>query len=352
MKKVFLVLVTGLFCLGTSAQYFPDFGNIKMSEVELKECEFDKDANAVILIHEATSDHDDRNRLITNHHIRLKILKEPGIEQGNVRIMFRSKDHFEMISGVQGKIFNHDGTSLQFTDLERKAVFTKNVNKYWSEVVFAFPNVKVGSIIEYIYQSTMEHYGGLDDWQFQDELPVVKSKYSLVVIPNYEFAYKVQKVDAYPIRIDRDKNSGKIVFEMNNLPGLVDEPYMDARKDYVQRAVFQLSGYSGTYSKKYSTNWTELVRELSQNENFGSQLGKNLSGTEDFLKLAKLEPSKTKRLYMVYNYVRSNMSTNGFTGIYSSDGVKSAWSKKTGHTGEMNLILANLLKEADLDASP
>ncbi|MET0243174.1 MAG: DUF3857 domain-containing protein, partial [Flavitalea sp.] len=352
MKKVFLVLVTGLIYLGAGAQFFPDYGNVKLSEVDLKECEFDKDANAVILVHEATSDHDERNRLITNHHVRLKILKEPGIGHGNVRILFRSKDHFEMISGVQGRVYNHDGNSVQFTDLERKAVFTKNVNKYWSEVVFAFPRVQVGSIIEYVYQSTMEHYGGLDDWKFQEELPVLKSKYSLVVIPNYEFAYKVQKVESYPIKIDRDKSSGRIVFEMNNLPALVDEPYMDARKDYVQRAVFQLSGYTGSFSKKYSTTWNELVRELSLNESFGSQLGKNLSGTEDFIKVAKLEQSQTKRLYMVYNYVRSNMSSNGFSGIYSTDGIKSAWAKKSGHTGELNLILANLLKEAGFDASP
>ena len=30
---------------------------------------------------------------------------------------------------------------------------------------------------------------------------------------------------------------------MNNIPGLVDEPYMDARSDYLQKVIFQLSGF-------------------------------------------------------------------------------------------------------------
>jgi len=184
----------------------------------------------------------------------------------------------------------------------------------------------------------MENYGGLDDWLFQQNIPVLRSKYSVVIIPNYEFTYKVQKRDDYELKITPEKGTGRISFEMKNIPGLRDEPYMDARKDYLQRVIFQLSAYKGTFSKKFTNTWPDMIRELNQNSNFGNQIGKNLSGSESFITALKTEVSQTSILHKVFDYVRTNIAWNGFTGIYSSDGIKSAWSKKTGHSGEINLI--------------
>ncbi len=53
----------------------------------------------------------------------------------------------------------------------------------------------------------------------------------------------------------------------------------------------------------------------------------------------------------VYDYVKSTMVWNGIYGKYS-DGVKAAWSKKTGTSGDINLILVNMLRSAGLDANP
>ena len=55
---------------------------------------------------------------------------------------------------------------------------------------------------------------------------------------------------------------------------------------------------------------------------------------------------------LVHDYVRRNMNWNGKESIYSIDGIKSAWDKKTGSNGELNLILINLLRDAGLKAYP
>lgn len=335
------------------SQDFPEYGVIPAQEIQMKECPFDTEADAVVLVHEATADHDQQYKLITNHRVRIKILREKGMEYADIRIRFYSKDNFENIDLVRGKIYNDNGSGgIQFEELQNKAVYKKNINKYYSEVVFTFPSVKVGSIIEYTYRSTMENYGGLDDWQFQQNIPVMRSKYSVVVIPNYEFTYKVQKREDYEVKITPEKGTGRISFEMKNIPGLRDEPYMDARKDYLQRVIFQLSAYTGTFTKKFTNTWPDMIRELNQHSNFGNQIGKNLSGSESFIAALKTEASQTSILHKVFDYVRSNIAWNGFTGIYSSDGIKTVWSKKTGHSGEINLILISLLKEAGIEAYP
>ena len=46
------------------------------------------------------------------------------------------------------------------------------------------------------------------------------------------------------------------------------------------------------------------------------------------------------------------MTWNDLYSVYMVEGVKNAWEKKTGSSGDINLLLVNLLKEAGLDAYP
>jgi hypothetical protein len=300
MKLLIFPFLACLFALPVNAQDFSEPVIVKPEEIRMKECSFDPEADAVVLMHEAYADHDDRYRLITNHRVRLKILKEKGISHADIRIPYYLKDNFESIDVIRGRIYNEtDKGILQFLELEKKSVYKKAINKYWGEVVFTFPSVKVGSIIEYTYKSTMESYAGLEDWQFQKSIPVVESRYSVVILPDYEFAYRVQKMEDLPVEIKPEKSTGKISFVMKNIPGLRNEPYMDARKDYLQMVIFQLSGQNVGYKKRYMTTWDEVIRELNSNPYFGNQVGKSLGGSDEFIKVVKMDTSLTSRLTKV-----------------------------------------------------
>lgn len=344
-----------LLTIFSHAQDFSTYGKITTEELNLKECFFDKEATAVILIDEAISTYNDENNLITNHHLRIKILKEKGIEYANISIPFYRTDDFEFISNVEGMVINSDNYGRAITQLlDRKSVFTKNISDRYGEVRFTFPSVKAGSIVEYQYQSTVKHYGGLGDWFFQKEIPVVLSKYLLYVPPRYEFAYQVLKSKSFDIKIDQDSQNGRVLFEMQNIPGLDDEPFMDARRDYLQRVTFQLSGYGASSfdKRKYMTSWNELTRQLMNSSDLGLQINKDLEGTGDFIKLVKLNTSQVEKMKLVYYYVRNNMVWNGYNSKYSAEGVKAAWNKKKGTSGDLNLILINLLKAAGVEVYP
>ena len=168
-------------------------GIINNEERDLKQCAFGKDANAVVLLHEAFSDYDAQHQLITAHHIKIKILKDRGIESANVSIPFYRSNDFKQINMVEGMTINIVDNNPVQTKIDRKSIYTKKTNERWGEMVFAFPAIKAGSIVEYKYRSTMKHYGGLKDWDFQEELPVMMSRYTLVILPNAEFAYRVNK---------------------------------------------------------------------------------------------------------------------------------------------------------------
>jgi len=355
MKNILCFLLCSVILTAATAQDPTSFGAISNEELALKECPFDKEAGAMVLLDEAESNYDEENHLITNRHIRIKILKEKSFDAADITIYYFRKDDFESVYNLAAQITNVDATGQVTTEkLPAKAFFKKNENERLGKMIFTFPGVKVGSIIEYKYQSFMKHYGGLRDWYFQQYLPVAKSQYKLHIAPHLEFTYKVVKSDDMPVEVKPEPQQATVYFEMNNVPGLDDEPYMDAREDYIQKVTFQLSGYNrgdGAGKKNYMTTWDEVTKELLADDDFGAQLHKNIPGTKDFIEGIKNLP-EMERMKAVHNYVRSSMRWNGTYGIYAREGVKTPWDKHEGRSSDINLILNNLLHEADLEVYP
>src|SRR5688500_18683429 len=106
MKPLFccLLLLTSYFGIGQSS--VPEFGKFTEEEKKLTECAFDKEADAIVLIDQASSDHDDEYRLITTRRIRIKVLKEKGIGRADIMIPYRSYEDVEFISNVEAIIAN------------------------------------------------------------------------------------------------------------------------------------------------------------------------------------------------------------------------------------------------------
>ncbi|MBC7904818.1 MAG: DUF3857 domain-containing protein [Gemmatimonadaceae bacterium] len=355
MNRRLLIWVLLLAASDSFAQEFTSYGNVTNEDYNYFSCPFDPDADAVYLVKEAHSMYNDQNNLITYHHVRLKILKDKGIGMADVSIPYYSKDNFEFIDDIEGFVYNTEKDySRKTIKLDRKTVFNTKRNTYYSEIRIPFPSVRAGSIIEYKYRSVQKSYFALEDWSFQDEIPVIKSRYFLAILPNTAFQYRVQKHPDYEIDIKQNAQNGTIEFAMQNIPGLVDEPFIDSRKDYLQQVLFQLAQYDagGGNMKKYLNSWEEVSRELSNEEQFGRQLDKNLTGTEEIIKTWKGISDQTDRLKNVHKYVSNSMGWNGFYGKYTADGVKSAWTKKSGSIADINLILVNLLRQAGLKADP
>ena len=353
MKRfVCSLLCLALVNLCAAQTTLPEPGEFTEDEKSITECPFDKEADAVVIFDGERIDHNDRNEQIYTRHIRLKILKPKGIRYGDVSIHYYSKDEIEFVSDIEAYTYNPKSVP-DIKKVPQSAIFRQKINERWSVVKIAMPDVQPGTIIDYKYIVTAKSYH-LDDWNFQREIPVMHSHFSLAVLPNYEFTYRIFKSDQLPIVIKKDKEGGRIYFEMNNIAGLRDEPYMDAEKDYLQHIEFQMSGYAGTFggTQRYMTTWDEVTRELMQRSQFGVQLNKNIPVGPEWLEKVKLISPTYERMVAIYNFVYKNINWNGTISIYAVDGVKETWEKKQGSSGDVNLLLINLLKEAGLEVYP
>lgn len=346
------MLCLALIKPGAAQTTLPEPGEFTDAEKSIIECPFDKEADAVVIFDEARIDHNDRNEQIYARRTRLKILKPKGNRYGDVTIHYYSKDEIEYVSDIEAYTYNPKSVP-DIKKVPQSAIFRQKINDRWSVVKIAMPDVQPGTIIEYKYITTAKSYH-LDNWNFQREIPVMYSHFSLAVLPNYEFTYRVFKSDQLPIIIKKDKEGGRIYFEMNNIAGLRDEPYMDAEKDYLQHIEFQMSGYAGIFggTQHYMTTWDEVTREIMQRPQFGSQLNKNIPVAPEWLNKVKAISPAYERMAAVYNFVYKNISWNGIVSISAVDGVKETWEKKQGSSGDVNLLLINLLKEAGLEVYP
>ena len=70
----------------------------------------------------------------------------------------------------------------------------------------------------------------LDEWKFQSDLPTLKSSYFITDSSRQGICiYCSEKILTINILVKPMPDEGKVYFEMNNIPALRIEPYMDAQ---------------------------------------------------------------------------------------------------------------------------
>jgi hypothetical protein len=352
MKRITLLTLTLTVSLISSAQKdVPDFGSVPPEDLAMTACPLDSEAEALVLLKTGETNFNlgnGDNEMVTNYRFRIKILKDKGLFRANVIIPYYAHDDIEVIEDVQGVTFNPEGA----TSLEKANIYRKSLEKNIDEVVFSLPNVRKGSVIEYKFTKISRHFASIEPWNFQEDIPVRFSRYYIDVPPYIDFTYTVHC--SLPIDVESKNafNDGIKVFTMKDVPALKEEPFMTARRDYLQRVDFQLSStnFPGQGTRVFHADWGKNADELLANDYFGGQLEKIPHTDSLDARLAGVT-DPVARMAAVYEYVRRNMTWTNVHTMYS-EGARDAWTRKSGNTADINFVLIDLLRKAGLDACP
>ena len=376
MKHIILITFAVFFIsLHLSAQKgLPGIGKIDKADLEMKDCDFDKGAEAVTLIDWGNIFYrrgKDLFNTVYERRVRIKILKESGLSFADVKILYFDANNEEQIQKVSAYTYNIDGSgNIKTTEVGKSSIYSKRLNKQHSEMIIAFPEVKVGSVIEYKYTMERQTMGHIKDWYFQSRIPTRYSEYQINVPLIFHFTVQPSVVDEVEtkdeiyeerIAIGGDGDGGIVQakairknYIMRNLPGIKNEPFMGSPKDYMQRLEFQLSqiDYGNGEITNLRKGWADVLKDLMKDSDFGLQLEKKIPETDVFITQAMGLPDAEAKVKSVFDYVRKHMSWNDDENIYSYDGVSKAWMKMSGSSADINLILVNLLKQAGVRAYP
>lgn len=373
MNKIFTLLFAGLLAFTAKAQTpapaltTQEFGKINNSDLELKTCDFEPDANAMILFNKGSIYYDSGFNIAADYHKRIKIFNDNGKDEANISIEYYGGNRSEYISGLQAETINMVNGKPEIVKLDKKAIFTQIIDKQRNSMVFSMPNVKPGSVIEYKYTLHINSIAGFPSWDFQQKIPVRYSELNTSipdllyfrVINHVNHSYILNKHTSTPRTLGSGSNPLTYSDEndkraMNNIHSLHNEPYMSSYADNVEGLQFSLTSIKSSYgfNQSFSDTWAKVGGILADDEDFGGQLKRKLNDEETIINKAKTLKTDDGKIAYVFNEVKKLMKWNGVDRWYTNDGTYRAWEKKTGNSAEINLILYHLLKQSGIKAYP
>jgi Domain of Unknown Function with PDB structure (DUF3857) len=362
MKKCLIIPVLLLVQVKSAAQYsneLPGFGKIEKEEMELTKCPFEENAPAMVLFDEGVSVFRIYGNALnygvyrqTKYRIRIKIFNKKGFDYANVKIKYYTPGKIMTITNLRAQTCNSDAAgNITVEKVEKSSIYDHKINKRYSEKVFAFPAVKEGSIIEYEY--TLDNISERA-WYFQKSIPVMLSRFTADFSPELEIGIVPNVSLPFAVQTNKRGINNISTYSMEKIPSFPDEPLMTCPEDYLQRIQVKITAadFRSTPGKNLVPTWPDIIKELMADEDFGVELKKSIPHTEELDMMLKTATDPYQKLLRIHKYVTGKMECDDYYGIWTLNGVRSAWKNKRGTGGEINLILISLLRDAGLGASP
>lgn len=292
-----------------------------------------------------------------NVHRRIKILKRSGFSEGDIEIPFYSKDRYQDIVQLKAQIFNPDGSKRS---IEKKDFFEEKTAEGYTTKKFTFPEIQVGSIIEYSYVIQTKDWVRIPTWYFQTDIPVRLSEYVLNIPEFLEFVIIVRGSE-----LDRNEQSlesgigirnRKYILAVMDAPALKEEAFITTMTDYTAHVIFQISGtVQNGVREPYLSDWKTVAKDLLESENFGKRIDRKANFNDAYDKVAPLVANaKTpeEKIKAIYHFVLDQIKWDGTNGIYQTEPLNKVFELKKGDAAGVNLMLIALLKAYGFDAKP
>lgn len=344
MKIIFTLFFLLLTIFSNAQNKEFKLGKISQQEIAFNQVPFEKDADAVILSEEGKMDLIQSNYYLTVKR-RIKILTEKGVDQANIQLNYYSKNKQESITGIKGNTINILNGIEQVIPIDEKEIFDISLNELYSAKRFTFPNVKVGSIIEYTYVKGSEHNFSIDAWNFQHDIPTLSSKFRLI---NKAYsAYSIITIgDALNEKYKNKSSSSE--WSLNNIQSYNQLKYVYNPEDQSERIKLQADNYHTDGAKKTTLNaWQDLIQDInSQYENY-----RNPSAIREIAQKIPNGKDEVETLRNVIEYIDTNVKWNRFYGIIPSRSNRTLLKEKAGSTADMNLLLNEILTAKGFETS-
>src|SRR5574343_242956 len=315
---------------------------------------------------------DDGFLCTTDFSIKIKIYKKEGLKFADFKIPYfvgYSNLRDESVKIVKAYTYNLSGNKIIKTKVTSESKFENKLNEFWETKIIAFPDVKVGSIIELRYVLKSQNLSVIPDFKFQYSITVDYAEY-ISKIPEF-YIYKAIKqgyVDVeYNEKVEQasrtfDDKYGNLLsmnykqinsrYQTKNVPSLIEENFSNNIENYYGKIdnELQIIRMPNEEPEKIATTWEDVTNSIYKEKNFGEELFK----TDYFAKQINnlLLNQENNKMDLIFNYVKNNIVWNGKYGYFPKTGVEEAFKNKTGNVAEINLMLVSMLNYAGLNAFP
>lgn len=364
MKKEFIII----FCLISILSFgqrkkSTSLGKTTIEELKLHIYEKDSTANALVLQEHGNFYIDDRRdyKFTTDFYFRVKILKKEGFNKATIHIPLYDKEKVYDIKAITYNV--SENNQIVKTHLLKEKIYTKQTNQKWKEVSFTLSNIKVGSVIEYKYSVTSP-YSQIDDWNFQSDIPKVKSDFTAAILGNWRYNIRIVGY----LKFDRDNPSVKkgcvyvpgigngacsiLEYGMDFIPVFKEEEYMLSKNNFISKLSFELESY--TSPKGVITNYTKTWKTADKKLKYNFL--DNQSSKKKYFKKKILHDSiltiqnKLSKAKVIHSFIKEHYTWNGKHWPSRKVKIKKAFEEKNGNVFDINLSLYNALQAVDIES--
>ena len=344
------------------------FGEFSRDELEKTSYSIDTSASAIILYEKGEASFKEDFDIKFTKHVRIKILNKEGIDWGNIVIPYRDDERKEKIKDIKGfTAYIDDNGKMIKKELDKHDIYEEELSKTTSCKRFMLPAIQPGCIIEYCYTMESEYVSNFpDEWEFQHSIPALWSefvtqvpgliKYAIFKKMSQTFYIDKEKeikcfYDWYPSRTKLTTDYKRLV--MKNSPAIVDEPFMKSPDNYRSKVTYQVAEYYAPYptKRKGIQTWEDVGREFMSYEKFGEVLTDAKSIKKTVEEVIGTAQNDEEKLTAIYNYVTNSIVWNGKKSMYSLE-LKETIKRKTGDSGDINLLLVAMLRDAGIESYP
>lgn len=345
-------LLTGVY----SQPDLPEFGKIDIADLQMKECPFDKGADAMNLFNYGDAEIYPSSYsyfIRIEHRTRIKIFTQNGVKHATIDIPYINSDRFH-IKDVSAITYNLDGAgNIVIQKIDSKDIFKQKVNDNEKSIRFAFPNVKPGSVIEFKYTERRDYTRRISPWLFDDDLPTALSYFKL----SYKLELHAEQRIATTMHVettsDTNLTDGIVMrtYIMRNIPTYRYEPFVSSLKDNIQFVEFDVNySWNNDDNLPAAVAWSKFCVVLLRDRFFGRQFDKELPVLKHTVEsISKL--SYRERINTVFQLVKDNIEWNKEYDFYA-DNIDEIWTAKKGSSGDINLTLLNILRKVGITCYP
>lgn len=241
-----------VFCLSAAAQkqgWIP----VTAQDLSLREVPGNPGAPAIQLYYSQNiNDHDENNE---GEYIyrRIKILSEKGKSYADVEI--RIPDGFKL-SELKARTVDGDGKPTDFTGKPFDKIVAKGRGFKYLAKAFTFPDVTVGTILEYRYK--LNYPANVlppHEWVVQHDLYTVKEEFGIQAyvgpIRGIDGLVGLSLFQTLPRNAKIQRKGEGFTLQMENVPAFEAEPYMPPQVSYLYHVTMAYGGREMTSPEKF-----------------------------------------------------------------------------------------------------
>ncbi len=388
LQRTVMILIMVLSVKTIAQEY--KFRKVSKEELKEKSYPLDSSANAAVLYEnkKVYFQYDQLNgfKLITEVHKRVKLYTKDGFDYASDKILlYKNNSDEERISGLKGFTYSLIDDKVSEVKLKKEGIFTNELSDDLDEVKFTMPGLQEGAVIEYKYKIISPFVTNIDRVFLQYDIPIKQIEVKISA-PEY-FNFRKFTTGYLPINLSESVGSGKMTitsktrtggnvasgptrtnfsssnidYKVNvsniinsNVPAFIEEPYSKNPVNYLSSVIYELQfiKYPDNSMKNYANSWEDVTRRIYESSSFGGELKKSNYYKKDLTKLLDGISDPSKKVTLIYNFVKNKMNWNQQYSLYTNKGVKKAYDEGTGNSAEINLMLTSMISSAGVDANP